>query len=131
MSHFHPDDASAVLAAMAVFEERCEAIMLLIGEKRRLTPAELEEVRERYTTLKTDLKQAAKEPYVHEPRRRRELTVCESAFYDPAVRKAAIALRPATNSNPVHSHWFGAVYEAQTEFSYYRHNLNKALQEDA
>lgn len=127
-THFHPVDAAAVLAAMEEFEARCDRIMLLLGDKRRLDPDELADVREQYTSLKTDLKEAAKAPYVHEPKRARELSVCESAFYDPAVRKAHIALRPATNSNPISSRWFSAVHEAQMEFSYYRHNLTGALE---
>lgn len=126
-AHFHPVDASAVLAAMAEFEARCDRIMVLLGEKRRLNPDELADVQEQYRSLKSDLKEAAKAPYVHEPKRARELSVCESAFYDPAVRKAHIALRPATNSNPIRSGWFAAVHEAQMEFSYYRHNLTRAF----
>ena len=127
MSRFDPEDATPVLGAMAAFESRCEEIMALISEKRRLNPDELADVQERYRSLKSDLKEAVKSPYVHEPRRKRELTVCESAFYDPAVRRAHIALRPPTNSNPISSQWFGAVHEAQMEFSYYRHSLTRAM----
>ncbi|OUM01657.1 hypothetical protein [Variovorax sp. JS1663] len=129
-NQFHPDDVEAVLSAMAAFEARCEEIMTLLGEKRWLPPAEREAVEELYRSLKNDLKTAAKAPFVHQPTRNRALTVCESAFYDPAVRKAAIALRPATNSNPIGSHWYSAVHEAQMEFSYYRHSLKRALELD-
>jgi hypothetical protein len=92
--------------------------MNLLGEKRWFSLAERGTVEERYRSLKNDLKAAAKAPFLHQPMRNRELTLCESAFYDPAVRKAAIALRPATNSNPIASRWYSAVSEAQM---HYRH----------
>ena len=121
------EELKAVAAALAAFEARCEEIMMLLGEKRYLPQDERERVQDMYRSLKTDLKEAAK--YGTLSGMREPLSRAESAFYDGAIRKAHIALRPATNSNPITSRWFGAVHEAQMEFSYYRHNLASLLSE--
>lgn len=123
----HPEDVNAVLQALDAFTARCDELMLILDEKPRLSAAGRERAQGLYRSLKEDLKAAAKAPYVHPVRGKRPLTPCESAFYEPAVKRAAIDLRPATNSNPLSSQWFGAVYEAQMEFTYYAHNLRDAI----
>jgi len=125
---FGQAELQAVYAALLAFEQRCEGIMTTLGEKRCLTPSEREHVAGLYAALKTDLKAAAKTGTLSG--RRGPQTRVETCFYDPAVRRAAIALRPATNSHPISSGWFSAVYEAQSEFSYYRHSLQSCLQHD-
>lgn len=121
------DELRRVASVMAAFEARCEEIMTLLGEKRYLKPAERQEIEAKYRSLKGDLKSLAKHGTTDTDRR--EKTEVEQFFFDSAVRRAAIDLRPATNSNPISSRWFSAVHEAQMEFSYYRHNLEGALKE--
>ena len=119
-------ELEAVANVMRQFEKRCNALSKLVNEKmsNRHARPELEHL---YKDLKADLKQAAK--YGTLSGRRQPLTRIESAFFDAAVRRAHIALRPATNSNPQKSHWVGALFEAGSEFSYYLYQMDKMLQE--
>ena len=114
-------DEQLVLDKMNHFESRCENLMSLLAEKRRLSPGEREHAGSLYRALKDDLKEAAKCGTVSS--KRQEPTEAERCFYRPAVQRAALALRPPTNSHPVQSNWFSAVHEAQMEFSYWRHNM--------
>lgn len=96
---FDLEDIRSVASAMLEFERRCDEILTLLGEKRSLQRHEREEIEQLYKSLKSNLKEAAK--YGTLSQRRVPLTRAEQCFYDPAVRRAAIALRPATNSHPV------------------------------
>lgn len=120
---FDSEDLRTVASAMRSFEQRCEKILALLGDKRSLSPFERSEIEGRYRSLKADLKEASK--YGTVSGRRQPLTRAETCFYYPAVRRAAIDLRPATNSNPISSRWFSAVYEARSQFSYWLHNLGE------
>lgn len=120
-------ELAAAIDAMRAFENRCNEISARIGEKKRLEPYERSELEQLYKALKSDLGAAAKCGTLSG---RREIqTRIESAFYDPAVRKAHIALRPATNSNPLTSKWVGALWEAGSEFSYFLHQMEGLLKE--
>lgn len=110
-----------VVNKMNHFESRCEHLMSLLSEKKRFSPGEREHAESLYRALKDDLKEAAKCGTVSG--KRQEPTEAERCFYQPAVQRAALALRPATNSHPIHSNCFSAVHEAQMEFSYWRHHM--------
>jgi hypothetical protein len=120
---FDPREVEAVAAAMFAFYQRCEEIMLLLNEKRSLRPIERQEIQRLYASLKHDLDVARKHGTLSG--RREPRTRAEDCFYDPAVRAAHIDLRAATNSNPISSRWFSLVQEAQSEFSYWLHNLGR------
>ena len=113
---------------MRAFEQRCDEILSLLGEKKHLSPHDRAQIERLYRSLKEDLKHAAKHGTVSG--KRQPLTRAEECFYNPAARRAAIDLRPATNSNPISSNWYGAVYEAQLEFSHWLHSLARCLPAD-
>jgi len=119
---FESAELQAVKEAMEAFMQRCDELIELIGEKRYLNPDERAKVQQRYRLLKDDLKEAAKNGTVSG--KRLPKTRAEDCFYDPAVRRAAIDLRPATNSHPITSNWLSAVFEARSEFSYWLHNMD-------
>lgn len=121
---FDPAELSAVAAALQLFADRCEEILALLGEKRTLPPHEREKIARLYRDLKGDLDEARK--YGTLSGKRGIRTRAEDCFYDPAVRRAHIDLRPATNSHPIKSRWFAAVLEAKWEFSYWKCNLETA-----
>jgi hypothetical protein len=122
-AEWNTSELVAIATTMRAFEKRCDEILTLLADKRYLSQEERAEVQTLYQSLKEDLKRAAKKRSLTGD----VMTRAESAFYDPAVRAAANDLRPATNSNPITSHWFGAVYEARTEFSYHLHNMKDLL----
>lgn len=119
---FDPSDLSVVAGALRSYEQRCEEILTLLDDKRSLFPTEREEARRLYESLKNDLKAAAKHGMLSKRRERQSRT--EECFYEPAVRQAAIALRPATNTNPLTSGWFHAVSDAESELSYWLHSID-------
>lgn len=120
-------ELAAAMASMREFENRCNDISNRIGSKHHIDPYERSELEHLYKALKFDLKEAAKCGTLSG--RREPQTRIESAFFDPAVRKAHIALRPATNSNPLTSRWVGALWEAGSEFSYFLHQMEGLLKE--
>lgn len=109
---------------LAGFDERCEAIMTLLGDKRQLSREDRAHVEELYRSLKDDMKRAAAVGTVSGEKR--ALTDAEERFYAPAVRAAALALAPAINSNPITSRWFSALYDAQIEFAHHMPKLEGA-----
>ena len=119
---FDPAELRAVALAMREFKRRCDAIAVMLQGKTGLRLHEREELRTLYEALKRDLKAAAKNGTLSGSRT--ALSRAEQCFYDPAVRRAAIDLRPATNSHPLNGNWMGARYEAGSEFSYYLHNVS-------
>lgn len=110
-----------IRARLLGYQARSNQVSEAIGEKRRLTPVETEHVRGLYTSLKNDLKAEAAEFR----KRWDHLSRVESCFYEPAIRKAAIALSPATNSNPITSDWMSALFDVEHELSYCLHGLEK------
>jgi hypothetical protein len=121
---FNTHDLKAVANRLADFEARCEEMMELLNEKHQLRPDERSYIEALFRSLKEDLKRAAK--YGTITGERRPQNRAEQCFYDPAVRRAAIDLRPATNSHPITSRWFAAICEAKMEFSYYRNQIDGA-----
>lgn len=124
---FDPNDIQAVSDALRGFLRRCDQVLALLEGKRYLKPHERGEVTTIYASLKAELGAAAKNGTLSG--RREPRTRVEECFYDSTVRKAHIALRPATNSNPISSRWYSAVYDAQLELSYKLHDLAR-LQSD-
>ncbi len=102
---------------LTAFNERCEAIMSVLADKRRLSQGERERAAELYRSLKDDLKRAAAIGTV--TGEKRALTDTEECFYAPAVRAAALDLKPAVNSNPITADWLSALYDAQIEFVHF------------
>ncbi|QPS74843.1 hypothetical protein [Delftia acidovorans] len=119
--NFDADEIRAIRAKLLGFQSRCKQISNEIGERKSLTIDEKERLQELYTSLKADLKaESAALRKCWD-----DLSRAEECFYEPAIRKAAIALRPATNSNPITSGWFSALYDCEGEFSYVLFNLEK------
>ena len=118
---FDPSSIRAIVAALRGYEQRCEAILVLLGDRQGLVPVERDEIRRLYEALKTDLKTA--ERYGTLSGRRQARSPAEERFFEPAVRKSFLHLCPATNSDPIASHWFGAVSDAKTELSSWLLNL--------
>ena len=103
------------------YEGRCDQVLEAI-KSPRLTQHELARAQDLYRNLKDELKLEAAQLR----KRWNSMSRAEQCFYDPAICKAAIALKPRTDSNPKNSNWVGALLDARSEFSYYLHNMNRA-----
>lgn len=111
--NFDAAEIRAIRAKLLGFQSRCNQISNEIGDRKSLTIDEKAKLQELYTSLKSDLKAesaALRKAWD-------DLSRAEECFYEPAIRKAAIALRPATNSNPITSGWFSALDDCEGELS--------------
>lgn len=118
---FDADEIRAIRAKLLGFQSRCKQISNAIGDRKSLQIDEKTKLQELYTNLKADLKAESavlRKSWDY-------LSRAEECFYEPAIRKAAIALRPATNSNPITSGWFSALYDCEGELSYVLFNIEK------
>jgi hypothetical protein len=109
------------LEKLKYFESQCDELMAVLNDRKQFNSDEREHVQSLYRALKDELKAAAKNGTVSG--KSDGLTDEERYFYKPAVQKAALALRPATNSDPIKSDWFSAVYDARLDLSHSRHNM--------
>ena len=124
---FDTADYEAVADALRKWQDRCKEIIKLLANKKTLSRYEHQEVALLYSSLKGELKEAAKRGNLSG--RREPMTRAESAFYNPAVRKAHIAMRPKTNSHPIQGRWLSAIFETEGEFSYVLHQMGRATED--
>ncbi len=107
-------DAIGVLSG---YDRRMDILQnLLSGAGQRLSGDKKADVVEKYRSLKDDLK--ADKHRLERTKARGEITHSETAFVLPAVAGALTHLKPATNSNPVNSRWFDAVYAAHVDIDF-------------
>lgn len=98
-------------------------MMTLIGDRKRITEAEKALLQQHMRTLKDDLKTETKRmSTVHGAAL---LTPVEKAYYEPALRKAAANLTPATNSHPLKSRWHTHLYVVRLDISHLLDQLER------
>lgn len=117
-------EKEAVIQALELFKQRAREISHRIDGRRQIGAFEIGELKDLYRSLKEDVKDASKCGKVS-PRREAQ-TEWERYYFAPAMMKAANALRARHNTNPITSNWIGSLLDAQTEFSYYLHQLKKS-----
>jgi len=88
--------AHAVIDALQEFEKRIDVILERVEGKRNVSQDEKKQLQALLTSLKKDLKAAAK----HSPTNQ-----YEKAYFSPAVTAAAANLTVAVNSHPISSNW--------------------------
>jgi hypothetical protein len=89
---------------------------ILSGAGQRLSGDAEADVREKYRSLKDDLK--AERHRLERAEACGQITHVEKAFVLPALSGSLTHLKPATNSNPANSRWFEAVYGAHVDISF-------------
>jgi len=126
IGQFDPSEIDAITAVLEGWRRRCQEILQLLSVdpgERRLARADRARVQTLYRALKNDTGRAAKSGSLSG---RRELqTYAEQRFYEPAVRHAFLALHPSAITHPLTSNWFSAVYDADMEFAYYLHQMER------
>jgi hypothetical protein len=124
-SDWSESELRLIEAALLRWEARCQEVMGRLAGHRACDDAASSDVEPLYQSLRHDLDEAAKHGSVSS--KRALLSRAESAFFDPAVRQAAAALRPATGSHPITTQCYGALQEAQTRFAHYRRQIESLL----
>jgi len=116
-------DREIGVAFLSAYAGKMEALMALLRQGQVKAKIDKARVSEMYRALKSTLK----EDYRRLSRRESqgEATHIEAAFLLPAVHQASTRLRPATNTNPSTSDWFGAVYSARIDVLHFLIELKK------
>lgn len=121
-------ERDAVIEALESFELRTTEIMSRIDGRRQIGAFEKDELQALYKELKDDVNAASKRGKVADDREPQ--TEWEQYFFAPALLKASTKLRARSNTHPITSNWIGSLLDANTEFSYYLHQLRKIAPED-
>lgn len=109
------EETRLVVAALLDFQQRIDDILNLIGDRTRITDDEKHHLQALLTSLKGDLKSAAKTGTVRGERRPKGPV--ESAYFDCAIKQAAANLTVAVNSHPITSRWVDCLYGTRMEVS--------------
>lgn len=109
------EDKTAVIESLSAYAERMDVLLELLSE--RLTT---QDARQRATELYRALKEDMRSDHQDLSRRhnRGETTEIANAYLVPALHGAITRLRPATNTDPANSDWFGAVSEAHVDIAH-------------
>jgi hypothetical protein len=115
--------AHEVLLALREYDVRISEIMNAIGDKRSVSVQEKQRLQAMLSTLKSDIKAAAKREKIYEGRQ--EQSAVESVYFAPALRGASANFRVATNSHPINSGWHSCLYDVRIDITYYLHQLEE------
>ncbi|MCA8034879.1 hypothetical protein LGM46_18105 [Burkholderia arboris] len=110
------EELQLVTTALRNFLQRIDEIIELLEGRTRISDDERHHVQSLYTSLKSDLKAAAKTGTV--TGKNRPMTETESAFFDGTVRESAAFLRAPTNSHPIKSNWVNDLIGIRVNFSH-------------
>ncbi|MPS98595.1 MAG: hypothetical protein E2581_08855 [Pseudomonas sp.] len=110
---FDSAEIGAITERLRSYEARCDELLDLLGESP--DQSAVEKAKPLYASLKSDLKTDAKKAASSQE----FPESATAAFFFPAVNGAALQLKPATNSHPVISNWFAAVYGARIDIADY------------
>ena len=115
----------AVIETLQGLSDELNAMMDILGDKKRLATAEKQELQERLRVLKASLKEFAKTGTVD--RKRRQQSDVEEYFFEPAVSSAIANCNVAYNSNPIKSNWYSCLYGMRLDIDYLLHPLKEKL----
>lgn len=122
---FNKEEAVAIAAELQKLHDEARSLIADAASGRHHS----DELHARVVTLKAAIKEGAK--YETLSRRREPKTDLEQCFFGPAMRSASSNFRMKTNTNPKGSAWAAGLHEVEFEISYYLHNLNEYIKENA
>jgi len=115
--------AGSVITELRRYRDRIDAILGQLDGKRQVSQDERSELQALLTSLKSDLREAARRGTVgtgREPQNQ-----FERAYFAPAVQSASANLHVAVNSHPIRSDWFGSLYRVQMDITLLLHKLEQ------
>jgi hypothetical protein len=117
--------AQTVIHALRGYRGRIGEILGRLEGKKVLPAYETEELQVLLTSLKRDLREIDKRGTVAVGRHPQNPV--ESAYFAPAVQKAAAHLSVAVNSHPIRSNWYDCLFVVDTDIHYYLHQLEEQI----
>lgn len=110
-----------VISALESFSQRINEIANRIDGRSQVNPFEKGYLQTLYRQLKSDVRAASKRGKVQDGIH--DQTDWERYYFVPAMRKAAISLRPKISSHPITANWLDSLLDTGMEFTYYLHQL--------
>ncbi|MCU1752162.1 hypothetical protein [Pseudomonas sp. 6D_7.1_Bac1] len=123
------EEAQAIIAELKRMHDDIRSLISDADDKSRLTVNSTASLKERLTTIKQDIKDAAKNETLS--RRKASKTELEQAFFGPAVRGASSNFRMRTDTSPVSSAWARGLHEVESELSYFLYSLEAHLKKNS
>ncbi|VWD22894.1 hypothetical protein [Burkholderia contaminans] len=108
------EESQLVTTALRNFLQRTVDIIELLEGRTPISDEEIHYVQSLYTSLKSDLKAAAKTGTVDG--KKRTMTEAETIFFCRTANESAAHLRAPTNSHPIKSNWLHDLREIQLDF---------------
>lgn len=118
-------EAQLIANELRRLHENIDGLMRDTGDKRRFSDDEVALLQARLRSAKEEIKAAAKNGTIS--RKREPLSELESAFFEPAIRKAAARFSLAINANPRTTNWVSGLYDVAGELSYMLYNLEEYI----
>jgi hypothetical protein len=118
---FDQQEAQAIIHELTRWYDEAWSLINDASDKARLSSNSIDLLKARLSTLKEDIKGAAK--YETLSRRKTPKTGLEQSFFGPAVRSTSANFRMRTDTNPHSQAWARGLHEVESELSYVLHNL--------
>jgi len=122
-------EAQTIAAELQRWHDEARSLVDEAAAKSRLSPSGIDSLKSRLTTLKHEIKEAAK--YETLSRRNTTKTELEQCFFGPAVRSTAANFRLRTDTSPKSNLWNRGLYEVELELSYALDNVQRFIADNS
>jgi hypothetical protein len=119
----HEQLAREVIRELRDYRRRLDELITILEGKHGVSEEQHDELQALLTSLKADLKAAARGGRVCNSSG--PPSQIEQAFFAPTLQKAAANLRVAVNSHPIRSDWFSCLYEVRWDIDHPLHQLEE------
>lgn len=109
-------EAKEIVAQLQRWHDEARSLIDDAADKYRLSPTGIDSLKTRLSTLKNEIKEAAK--YETLSRRKNAKTELEQYFFGPAVRSTSANFRLRTDTSPKSELWARGLHEVEFELSY-------------
>lgn len=120
-------EARAIATELQRWHDEARSLVDDAADKSRLSPTGIESLKIRLTTLKHEIKEAAKHETLS--RTRTTKTELEQFFFGPAVRSTSANFRLRTDTSPKSELWARGLNEVEFELSYALDGLQRFVAE--
>ena len=122
-------EAQAITAELQRWHDEACSLVAEAADKARLSPTSIDSLKSRLSSLKHEIKEAAKHETLS--RRRAAKTDLEQCFFGPAVRSTSANFRLRTDTSPKSELWARGLNEVEFELSYGLDGLQRFVAENS
>lgn len=122
-------EAQAIAEELQRWHDEARSLVAEAADKTRLSPTSIDSLGNRLSSLKNEIKEAAKHETLS--RRKAAKTELEHYFFGPAVRSTSANFRLRTDTSPKSELWARGLYEVELELSYALDGLRSFVAENS